>query len=70
MTDKIQIDQAPGPLRQTPAASPETPDVEMQILNELRSIRAAIVALACADGRFRPTDFAPDSFSIPEEQEN
>lgn len=70
MTDKVQIDQSQGPLKQVPAASPEAPDVNMQILNELRSIRRAIVALVCADGRFAPNDFAPDSFSISEEQEN
>lgn len=70
MTDKVQIDQTPGPLKQIPAAVPDAPDVDMQILNELRSIRAAIVALVCSDGRFKPTDFAPDNFSIQEEQEN
>lgn len=67
MTDKVQID---GTVKTVPAASPEAPDVNMQILNELRSIRRAIVALVCADGRFAPNDFAPDNFSIPEEQEN
>lgn len=70
MTDKVQIDQSPGPLKQVPAAVPDAPDVNMQILNELRAIRAAIVALVCADNRFKPSDFAPDNFSIPEEQEN
>ncbi len=67
MTDKVQID---GIAKTSPAAVPDAPDVDMQILNELRSIRRAMVALVCADGRFAPNDFAPDNFSIPEEQEN
>lgn len=70
MTDKVQIDQSPGAIKVVPAASPESPDVNMQILNELRSIRAAIVALVCSDGRFIPADFAPDNFDLPREQEN
>jgi len=70
VTDKVQIDQTPGPLKQVPAAVPDAPDVDMQILNELRAIRAAIVALACSDGRFSPADFAPDNFDLPREQEN
>lgn len=70
MTDKVQIDQSPGAIKVVPAASPESPDVNMQILNELRSIRAAIVAIACSDGRFAPSDFVPDNFDLPREQEN
>ena len=69
-TDKVQIDQSLGPEKVVPAAVPDTLDVDMQILNELRAIRRAIVALVCADGRFVPADFVPDNFSISEEQEN
>ena|SRR5438128_2694575 len=40
------------------------------VLAELRSIRAALVALACEGGKNRPEDFEPDQFSRPTEQEN
>ena len=40
------------------------------ILLELRSMRAALVSLAC-DGNKRSTkDFEPDNFVLPKEQEN
>ena len=48
----------------------EVNETLLAVLSELRSIRAALVALACDGGKNRPEDFEPDQFSHPMDQEN
>ena len=51
----------------TPGQSIDTFD---QMLNELRTIRMALVKLACDDYRSKPSDFVADAFDQSAGKEN